>query len=250
MTFEAIEPETDRYETYRQQRINDELSSGLAQLESARTALLDEDEVDWATAEDAARDGLSHFRSALNWAEDTPREEEAHLAMDRAGRWVRLTFGCWLTQDGLDYSVTCPVQLGHNRIGFSVGGSAKRVCSICCADLSECEHLPNKDYLVPGGKDDLGWCRVCRSQDVCEHSKEKLYAAPVVAIVTEMHLDEVSVVAKPRHPDARITRLSVDVDELRAALGDEWKPGMSVSCNRCLTPCTGLSRPVHDMERG
>ena len=56
---------------------------------------------------------------------------------------------------------TCPVALAHNRIGMSIGGTAKRLCSLCGDDLSECEHTPGTSYLVPGGVSSLGWCRVC-----------------------------------------------------------------------------------------
>jgi hypothetical protein len=68
--------------------------------------------------------------------------------MDQAGAWVRETFGCQLTRSGTRYSQTCPVALAHNRIGMSIGGTARRLCSLCGDDLSECEHIPGISYLV------------------------------------------------------------------------------------------------------
>lgn len=193
-------------------------------------------------ADRRAREALGQFASALNWAEDGPFEAEAHERMDAAGRWVRETFGCTVHQEGVAYSQTCPVALGHNRIGMSVGGYAKRICSLCGLDLSECEHLRGRAYLVPGGADDLGWCRVCTSRNGCDHSDEGVYRAGVVAIITEMRLDEVSVVGKPAHPDARFTNVPMDTAELQDHLGPEWSPRMPVNCDRCLSPCSGLTR--------
>jgi hypothetical protein len=92
----------------------------------------------------------------LNWAEDGPREAEAHTRLDEAGRWVRATFGCMLEQDGTAYFVSCPVRLGHVRVGLSIGGTAHRICSLCGEDVSECEHQRGVAYLVPGGVTDLG----------------------------------------------------------------------------------------------
>src|SRR5690349_22546945 len=80
-------------------------------------------------AERAAREALTSFASALDWAEDTDREDETHRKLDEAGEWVRRTFGCHLHLENGAYSQRCPVALGHNRIGMSVGGAAKRICS-------------------------------------------------------------------------------------------------------------------------
>jgi hypothetical protein len=65
-----------------------------------------------------------------------------------------------------------------------------------------------------------------------------------VSIIREMDLDEVSIVTKPAHPEARIQSISISVADLRASLGDNFEPGMDVSCDRCLSPCGGLIR--HD----
>ncbi len=132
-------------------------------------------------------------------------EGDAHRRLDAAGRWVRRTFGCHLEEHGTQYAQTCPVALGHNRIGLSVGGrAAKRLCSLCGFDVSECEHLPGIAYLVPGGADALGWCRVCSRPECENHVPTETYRASLVSIIQEIDLDEVSIVTKPAHPEARI----------------------------------------------
>lgn len=193
-------------------------------------------------AETAARQALASYASALNWAEDTESEEASHLRLDEAGLWVRQTFGCKLHREGARYSQRCPVALGHNRIGMSVGGAARRVCSLCGLDLSECEHRRGIAYLVPGGSTDLGWCRVCLSEAGCEHSPDDAYRVSVVSIITEMELVEVSVVSKPAHPDARFSSVPIEIQELQERLGPLFVPGMPVNCDRCLSPCGGLRR--------
>jgi len=202
-------------------------------------AALASDPPDRSAAERIARGALQMYARSLDWAEDTPAEEDAHSTMDAAGRWVRRTFGCWLDRDGTTYSETCPVALAHNRLGFSVGGSAKRVCSLCDDDLSECEHLPGTAYMVPGGSGLLGWCRVCL-QPECEHSPEELYRASVVSTIQQMDVDEISLVTKPKQPEARIFKMSVSTADLQSALGDEFVPGMEVSCEKCITDWKGL----------
>ena len=42
--------------------------------------------------------------------------------------------------------------------------------------------------------------------------------------------------------------VSISVSDLKGALGDEFAPGMEVSCDRCLLPCQGLIR--HDFPHG
>lgn len=193
-------------------------------------------------AEELARRALQLYRGALDWAEDTDLEDGAHRALDDAGRWVSETFGCHLERSGDKYFRTCPVDLAHNRLGLSIGGrSARRICSLCGGDVSECEHLKGTAYLVPGGPADLGWCRVCNEEE-CEHSPDTHYRASVVSRITDIDMVEVSLVSKPANPEARFQRMSVDSDELRIALGPDFEPGMEVRCHKCLEPCEGLIR--------
>ena len=192
-------------------------------------------------AESAARDALLSCARALDWAEDSDREEETHRRLDLLEFYVRTTFGCRLGRHGTTYSVTCPVHIGHRRIGLSIGGRAQRVCSLCGIDVSECAHLPGRAYIVNGGPSELGWCRVC-CQEKCDHKSTNEYRVAPVAIVQHVDLEEVSIVSKPAQPEARFSSMPIATSELVAALGPSFVPGQDVSCDRCLTKCNGLSR--------
>jgi hypothetical protein len=199
-------------------------------------------------AESEARAALSGFASALNWAEGGPFEQAVHARMDQAGRWVRERFGCKLHREGNEYFQRCPIALGHNRIGMSVAGLSRKVCSICGEDFSECPHIPGKQYIVEGGLGPLEWCRVCGERDGCEHLSDERYRARLIVIIVEMQLEEVSIVDSPAFRDARITSMSYTLDDLRQALGEDFEPGADVACNRCLLDCDGLSRRLPTSE--
>lgn len=202
---------------------------------------------DQERAEREAHEALALFAQALYWAEDTPDEEGAHSDMDAAGKWVRETFGCHLLRDGTRYRQSCPIALAHNRIGFSVGGTARRVCSLCGQDVSECPHLPGTLYLVPGGPADLGWCRVCLKES-CGHDGASQYPVSIVSIIRDMVVEEVSLVSKPAHPGARLQLVDIPTSELADALGADFRPGIEICCDRCLLACEGLTRP--DLPHG
>jgi hypothetical protein len=234
----AVGSDEDLRAEYRQGQVLARREVGIRLLTEAIQRL---ENADIQGGERAARQALASLRASLDWAEDSELEDGAHRRLDAAGMWVRRTFGCLLERRGQEYKQTCPVALGHNRIGLSVGGIAYRTCSLCGQDVSECEHLPGTAYLVPGGAEQLGWCRVCLKTE-CDHLPVERYRASVVAIITEMELEEVSIVPKPAHPEARIHAVGVSVSELRAALGPGFRPGMDISCDRCLSRCGGLIR--------
>ncbi len=108
--------------------------------------------------------------------------------------------------------------------------------------------MPRTAYMVPGGDTGLGWCRVCTSSEGCDHLPDQQYRAGVTAIIRKMDLAEVSLVSKPAHPEARIADMSVDTADLQDALGPKFRPGMPVSCDKCLQKCPGLFRP--DLPHG
>lgn len=242
--FTASGSDADLREAYRRKQIEDPRSSAQALMQSAHVAIeRSGDHSSLERAETDARKALALFARSLDWAEDTGEEEEAHRLMDEAGAWVRRTFGCHLARSGTEYRQRCPVALAHNRIGMSIGGTAVRACSLCGEDFSECEHMPGTAYMVPGGNSGLGWCRVCL-QESCDHRSTQQYRVSVIAIIKHMDVQEISLVPKPAHPEARIHEMSISVSDLRDVLGDEFIPGSEVSCDRCLLPCDGLVR--HD----
>jgi hypothetical protein len=239
-SFEASGTDEDLRDAYRREQIEGPRSTAIKLMESAKAALSKGGDASVSPqAERDARAALGLFAQSLNWAEDTADEEVAHQLMDEAGSWVRRSFGCQLARFGNEYRQTCPVALAHNRMGMSIGGVAIRLCSICGEDLSECEHMPGTAYLVPGGRASFGWCRVCLEES-CDHDPSKEYRVSVIGYITQMDLHEISLVDKPASPDARPLQVSVPVSDLREALGDEFVPGVEVSCDRCLQPCEGL----------
>lgn len=243
-SFTASGSDEDLREAYRRKQIEDPRSSAQELMQSARLAIEgSSDQSSLERAETDARKALAFFARSLNWAEDTDQEEEAHRLMGEAGAWVRRTFGCQLARSGTEYRQRCPVALAHNRIGMSIGGTAVRICSLCGEDFSECEHMPGTAYMVPGGNSDLGWCRVCL-QESCDHRSTQRYRVSVIAIIKHMDVQEISLVPKPAHPEARVLEMTIPVSDLREVLGDEFIPGSEVSCDRCLYPCDGLVK--HD----
>lgn len=173
---------------------------------------------DLGDAEPAAREAMVTARSALDWLEDAPHFEAAHELVHRIGRFVRSTWGCWLSQDDQGYWRECPADLAHIRAGMSPGmviGASE--CSICGQHPRECEHITGREY----------------DGQVCHR------------VITEVReILEISLVARPAQPDARIQRVSVGVNGLKRALGPDWKPGTRVSCDKCLGECDGFTYPA------
>lgn len=159
----------------------------------------------------AARDVA---RSAMNWLEDTEMFSQAHTVLDQIGAVTRKfkAEACVVENDNEVYFDTCSVSLAHSRVGLSPGFVVEEmVCSVCDADPRDCEHLSGEAY---GGE--------------IAHR-----------VIKKARLLEVSLVARPAQPDARITRVSLPSAAVRAALG-EMPPGTKLVCDKCLSACTGL----------
>lgn len=154
---------------------------------------------------------------ALNRLEGTPHFDSAHRQLDYAGRIQRVFFPnrCLFSRSGIDYTQKCPVDIGHLRLGVSVGMTIREAeCSICGLDPEDCLHIPGRMY---DGED-------------------------CYRIIKRADLDHVAIVKRPDFPDARLTQRPVSTDDLVNALGSGFAPGMEVRCNRCLDRCKGLER--------
>lgn len=192
-------------------------------------------------AELAARKLLGVAASAFWNAEDTDLEVLAHEELDQYGKWVRSNFVCHLSFEGGTYYQTCPVAIAHKRMGLSIGFTARvAICSICGEDMSECIHRADRLYEVPGGAGPSGYCSVCGGSECQEHSPDEMFLVAPIRIVTEADLHEVSVVRKPAQPDARITKVPVDGNNLRSVLSPSFEVGDPVTCDRCLNACRGI----------
>lgn len=195
---------------------------------------------DRAGAESEARAAIDAAVRGFWRAEDTPLEEPLHRLMHRIGRWTREHFGCFLHFDGEKYEQRCPLAIAHKRFGFSIGFTAQRICSICGEDLSECPHIRGRAYWVRGGRGPSGHCPVCMEED-CEHSPETLHRVSVVAIIKEMRGRELSVVRRPAFPEARMRTEPISTADLAEHLGEDFRPGIEVSCDLCLGDCWGFT---------
>lgn len=196
-------------------------------------------------AERKIRQALDSAAKAFWWAEDTDMEERQHILLHQIGRWRRRNnLGCLLAYERNRYSQRCPAAIAHKRIGLSIGFTGIRICSICHKDISDdCPHLRDRSYWVRGGADAEGACRVCL-QKACTHHANRLYRARVISIIgnkSSVDLEEVSIVRKPANPEARLTELPIDLEQLAAHLGGDFLPGVSISCDQCLGPCQGFS---------
>jgi len=193
-----------------------------------------------AKSEEHARRALRLGAEAYWFAELTQFAEREHRALHAMGRWTVANFDCWLDFEEGVYSTSCPVAIADVRMGLSPGFAARRICSICDDDLSECPHVRGRLYWVRGNKHPGGRCRVCAA-DSCKHRDDRLYKTCVIAIVKEVDvLREVSLVDVPAQPLARLTRLSASLEEIADAIGRGFVPGVAVGCTRCRLPYPGL----------
>ncbi|MDW4916433.1 hypothetical protein [Streptomyces californicus] len=199
---------------------------------------------DAVAAEEKIKQSLNSAAKSFWWAEDSSLEDRQHQLMHKIGRWKRKSLGCSLHFDGKEYVQRCPVAIAHKKMGFSIGFTATRMCSLCRHDLAsdDCPHFRGQSYWVRGGADANGSCRVC-VRDECKHRPDTLYRASVVGIVSaesNMVLHEVSIVRKPAQPEARLTEIPIDIQRLAAHLGPNFLPGVRVSCDQCLGDCPGF----------
>jgi hypothetical protein len=177
----------------------------------------------------------------MNWLEDTPEFDVAHSELHAAGRLAREQFreGCRLAEEP-DGSLTqrCPVALAHKRFGLSIGAIGNAICSVCGDDASECPHMPGDQYDLAACREH-GRCNICLETDPCPHQPGETYRTEAHVVVTEAELREVSIVARPAQPDARIAKIPISRQRIEARLG-RLPPHAYVSCDQCLSSCPGF----------
>jgi hypothetical protein len=164
-------------------------------------------------------------RAAIDRLDDEPEFDDAHNTLDEVGLYIRQTRPqlCRLTQESNEYTQDCPVDLGHIRLGLSVGVEIEEShCSICEGDLWTCPHIPGQLYD----------------------------GQPVIRVITKAKLFEVSVVNRPDFPDARFTSRPVSRLAVEAAFGGPLPTNAHPVCNRCLTSCPGISQKPPKTGRG
>jgi hypothetical protein len=129
-------PAEDYWKQRKLAAISDSHGKAVALVEEARELL----GRNTADAESRARSSLRAAAETYWYAELSDRAEPEHEYLHEIGQWTRETFGCEITVQGDEYSTSCPVKLADKRLGMSIGFVARKWCSICDEDLSECSH--------------------------------------------------------------------------------------------------------------
>ena len=192
------------------------------------------------------RAALSAAAASTYWLEGTEFLTNAHFVLHSIGEYALDEFSedCHLEWTGSRYEHTCPVPIAHKRFGFSPGLIVEEViCSLCGQDAAECTHLPHHLYRVRGGQkySQDGNCPVCL-QKKCDHDPDTTYlVTPTSRISKITHVEEISIVATPVQPEARLRSVPVETEALKRHLGPEFEAGMKVTCSECAQACQGFT---------
>lgn len=179
---------------------------------------------------------------ALNYLEDHELMEDAHSAIHRAAFLKRGLFGCPIVlRDDDEYWSECPINLSHLRLGISAGLLSEFECSICGELVEDCDHKMNEFYPMVTGRGNDGKCNFCNTEQ-CEHPNGEPFQMQAYASARNIKATEVSLVARPRYPLARIYGESKDL----GALGDDSRIRYAAThddlqCDADLGPCKGFN---------
>ncbi len=136
------------------------------------------------------------------------------------------------------YWITCPVLLSHTEVGFSIGGSAKVICSICGQDNLICPHVKGRIYDRVVASRWFGYCSICLEKD-CSHSAKEIYdGIEACGIVVEINLDHISLVKNPANPLCVIESRSLPESKLLTSLPEDGRESFVygetvVDCHHC-----------------
>lgn len=188
-----------------------------------------------------ARAALDAAVSAFDHLEDTDLAAKAHAQAHTIGELVAGLFGCRTERkDGRWFDV-CRLSLMHLRVGLSPGFVARPHCSICDGDLAGCPHDPGATYSTVAARRPDGSCTICDSTDCNSHVPGATYHVQAHGIVRHIdRLDEISMVARPRDPSARLRSVEIPRWQIRALSGHD-DPNAVLYCERCTSPCTGFT---------
>lgn len=194
-----------------------------------------------AVTEALARDALSGAVRAFNLLEDLAEADDAHRLIHESGMFVSRHFDCKIElQDGL-WRWRCPVIISHLRFGQSVGFTAPRVCSICRENIvsERCPHMPNQIYRVT--VEDPEHCP-CGSRNCSLHKAGSIIEVYPTSLIEKVDsLSEISWVARPRDPLARIRSISYTPEQMSLFMRAEIPSNIrTIECLHCRQACTGL----------
>lgn len=165
---------------------------------------------------------LTSAVAAYNLLEDEPEGFHVHRLAHAIGEVRSGLFHCPVAvKDGVAVQ-NCPLALLHFRMGFSIGFTATRWCSICHEDLDYCVHLLGKTYSLVAQRIENS-CNIC-GQRSCGHVVGDSYDVHPTGIIRQVDLHEVSLVHRPRDPLARVQEFRQHVDAAQTATCDCWQP--------------------------
>lgn len=195
---------------------------------------------DKSSAESLCRQSLYKLREAHLWQPDEPSHRRK---LHEVGRMIHNTFGCRVELRDGTYWVNCPVLLSHNQTGFSIGGSAKVICSVCGQDNLTCPHVKGRRYDGVVANRSLGFCNICADK-ACDHRVGERYdGVEAFGIIIEVDLDHVAIVKNPANPLCVIQEHSLTESDLLAALPEEERVSFVygetvIHCHHCME-CSG-----------
>jgi len=166
--------------------------------------------------------------------------DDCHTMVHRFGELVGGFFGCEIEEANGVWFDRCLVSLLHLRFGNSTGFTARYVCVVCGADAGDCDHRLGQSYSKIAGLTNDGNCNICGER--CEaHVAGNTYEVPASYRITDIEVQEVSLVNRPRDPLTRIEKRSLDPRMLADHLGRPPEPGERVLDHACMFPCGGFS---------
>lgn len=204
------------------------------------SAMIDQETLD--AVEPLIRHSESAAVAALNYLEDHELAEVAHTAIHRAAFMRRGLYGCPIVlRDDDEFWTNCSIKMSHLRAGMSAGLISDFECSICGRLVEDCDHIMSEVYDKTAFRDNDGKCSICQATE-CEHEIGTAYPTVAYANARNVRAEEVSLVARPRYPQARITEMSIDV----GPVGDAPRVRRAakhnaLNCDGCLGPCKGFN---------
>ncbi len=86
-----------------------------------------------------------------------------------------------------------------------------------------------------------GSCTICDTTDCTAHASGTTFSVVAHAVVRKVdRVDEISFVARPRDPLARLTEIEIPAAELGGCAGVD-SANAELCCKRCTSPCTGFT---------
>ena len=107
--------------------------------------------------------------------------------------------------------------------------------------LADCQHQPNTTYSKTADRRLDGSCTICDDADCVTHVPGTVHSVIAHSVIRHVdRLDEISLVARPRDPLARLTAIEIPAQEVAVMSGHDV-PNAVLYCERCTSPCTGFT---------